>query len=303
MSSAAARTFRLIPGIGLGDSLLFLPAALALVQKGHQVIIHSRWLEAFKDVLPFTIGPSVDYRISKQELSFNLQDLIFIQNHSPACNLLQDASIQIVGHSRFQGHTQAQEIFQALAGQVDQGPYVKQLRALLLPKAPKPKSRSLALHPLSHHLLKNWPLEKFLFLAKHFSDKGWSVSVFGSSSEDALLKPFEGIASVQTSLPIHALMHTLAEHELFVGNDSGLGHLASLAGRPTFSLFKSKSHGSLWRPAWAANHILTPCIPLPATFRDQLWKSCLLTCQVLFSIYAYLKHSCPIKNHDSHSAS
>lgn len=290
MNAHSSSTYRLIPGIGLGDSLLFLPAAFALARSGHKVIMHSHWLNSFKDKLPFSLEFPINYQSSPEDLKSFSHEKIIIQNHSPASSLLKGRDFQIVGRSKFEGRTQAAEIFESFLLDCDLSTTLCDLRALLLEKTPLIESRTLALHPLSHDCLKNWPLEKFLSLASYFAGQGWRLYVFGSKRDASQLKAFEEMATIYIDLPIKDLLLELSKKEIFVGNDSGLGHLASLANCPTFSLFKSRSHAKLWRPSWSYNSVITPCLPLPGVFRDRLWKSTLFPKQIIHSIDTYLKH-------------
>jgi ADP-heptose:LPS heptosyltransferase len=50
---------------------------------------------------------------------------------------------------------------------------------------------------------------------------------------------------------------------LFIGNDSGLGHLASAVGTATLTIYvKPASNLSMWRPGWARGEVLVPKLKL-----------------------------------------
>lgn len=291
MGSFPLAAYRLIPGVGLGDSLLFLPAAWALAQKGHRVVFHSSWLTPFKDQLPLLhFENTISFSSAPQDIPVFKEEILAIQNDSPAVELIKKAGfdkvqIKKVGSSRFQGFTQGREIFDQLAGNKQTPEEVlHSLRSKLLNPFPLPRARSLAIHPGSQDPLKNWPVEKYLLLAKNLIKNGWKIEVFGSHQEASLLSPFKGLADIHLSLPLDQLLYKLAQSELFVGNDSGLGHLASLAGIPTISLFKSYNHGKLWQPTWSSNIVISPFLPLPGKLRNSLWKSQLYIWQVTRAI-------------------
>lgn len=41
-----------------------------------------------------------------------------------------------------------------------------------------------------------------------------------------------------------------------IGNDSGIGHLASCLGLPTITITKSTSKHYRWRPGWGKNRLI-----------------------------------------------
>lgn len=105
----------------------------------------------------------------------------------------------------------------------------------------------LALAPTANWAGKQWPAERFAALAERLTAPGAPchgrpVAVLGSGSERAMAAPL--LASLgdravdligRTDLPVAGAL--LARATLFVGNDSGLMHLAAAAGAPTLGLF------------------------------------------------------------------
>ena len=86
----------------------------------------------------------------------------------------------------------------------------------------------LALHPYSGSEKKNWPLARFEALAK--------------------LEPFEWCHEKFADLG--ELADWLAGARLFVGNDSGITHLAAAVGTPTLALF-GPTDPAIWAPRGA----------------------------------------------------
>ncbi|HEV8269646.1 MAG TPA: lipopolysaccharide heptosyltransferase II, partial [Thermoanaerobaculia bacterium] len=103
----------------------------------------------------------------------------------------------------------------------------------------------LAAHAASFaHQAKRWLPERFAELFDRLAgERGVAVALLGSASEAAMnrslasalrvARPFD--LSGKTSLP--EALGLLAEAALFVGNDSGLAHLAAAAGTPTVVVF------------------------------------------------------------------
>ncbi len=106
----------------------------------------------------------------------------------------------------------------------------------------------LALAPVASLPEKTWPPQRFaalmrLLLGSGGPCEGWRVAAFGGPGDEASAE--QVLAAVPAErriklvaepdlLTVHA---SLARCRAFVGNDSGLSHLASAAGLPALSLF------------------------------------------------------------------
>ena len=114
-----------------------------------------------------------------------------------------------------------------------------------LAEAGLPKGPFAAAHVASYaHEAKRWPPERFAALLDRISDlRGLPVVLLGSEAEsdmNARVAALATRASVvdlagKTSLP--EVLGVVAEADLFVGNDSGLAHLANAAGTRTTVVF------------------------------------------------------------------
>jgi ADP-heptose:LPS heptosyltransferase len=96
----------------------------------------------------------------------------------------------------------------------------------------------LAIHPGSGSEEKNWPAGRFAALARALSpDRPWLLVAGPADREgfDALSQ--EPGAVCARELPPRILGALLARAGLFVGNDSGVTHLAAAGGAPTLALF------------------------------------------------------------------
>jgi hypothetical protein len=112
----------------------------------------------------------------------------------------------------------------------------------LIPRIDVPRSTKdedeafVAIHPFSGSPRKNWPLDRFLALAGR------------------LPLPVRWICGPEESLPGAVRMDNLAEVAAwlgtatgFIGNDSGITHLAAAVGVPTLALF-GPTDPSIWAP-------------------------------------------------------
>jgi len=103
----------------------------------------------------------------------------------------------------------------------------------------------LALHPGSGSPRKNWPAERFAALAASASGGHPWLLVLGPAEADDPLARAAG-ARVLRAAP-RIVGAALARAGAYVGNDSGVSHLAAGAGAPTLALFGSTDPGH-WAP-------------------------------------------------------
>lgn len=114
-----------------------------------------------------------------------------------------------------------------------------------------PKDR-IILHPGAGKEANRWPAQRFLELAKRFDGSKHRVRVLLGEVETecwpgSLISEFERVAEVHRPASLLDLLEQLASASLFIGNDSGPGHLAAIIGVPTVSLF-GPSDPVRWRP-------------------------------------------------------
>ena len=94
---------------------------------------------------------------------------------------------------------------------------------------------TVAIAPGSGSAAKNWPMDSFVELEALLAEKGLRSSwVMGPAEEQAVEPPGR---KAWRSLPLPILAHALTRCRFFVGNDSGVTHLAAACGCPTIALF------------------------------------------------------------------
>lgn len=102
--------------------------------------------------------------------------------------------------------------------------------------------RGLLLHSGAAQPVRVWPLERFRELAVRLRKQNFQVQVACDPAQrDWWLG--HGEDSVQTPTNLAALLDALDQFAAFIGNDSGPGHLAALAGMPTFTIFGNQLPG------------------------------------------------------------
>ena len=127
-----------------------------------------------------------------------------------------------------------------------------------------PAGPSVALHPGSGGARKNWHAAGFAAAACILASR-YTVLLVVGPADDLAARAVSELCPARlwplAGLPVGRLAAVLARCSAFVGNDSGVGHLAALLGTPVVSLF-GPTDRRLWRPwgekvtvlSWAAGH-------------------------------------------------
>jgi len=105
---------------------------------------------------------------------------------------------------------------------------------------------AVLLHPGSGSPEKNWPLAHFIEVGRRLVALGHRVAWIRGPAE-ADLDFIEPAAEVIEQPRVQTLAATLARSSLFIGNDSGVSHLAAAVGAPTLAIFGPTSP-TVWRP-------------------------------------------------------
>jgi ADP-heptose:LPS heptosyltransferase len=112
----------------------------------------------------------------------------------------------------------------------------------------------VVVHPGSGSPDKCWPVERFVKLIERFRRARKDVRVILGEVETERFSPEEtrSLEAVATTVRRPAsyleLFNELRTASLFVGNDSGPGHLAGIMGLPSVILFGPASDPAVWRP-------------------------------------------------------
>ena len=112
------------------------------------------------------------------------------------------------------------------------------------------RGRPMVVHPGSGSPTKNWPAERFVEIMRRLQAAGReTVAVLGEAdvAEAAVLARELPEMPVLAGLTLTELAATLAECGAFLGNDSGIAHLAAAVGLPTTALF-GPSDADVWAP-------------------------------------------------------
>lgn len=109
--------------------------------------------------------------------------------------------------------------------------------------------RYVVIHPGSGSRRKNWPADRFAILARALAAARQPVVLVGGEADRAVLADVavDCTAPVLTDLDLAALAAVLANAALYVGNDSGVTHVAGAVGAPTLAIF-GPTRARRWRP-------------------------------------------------------
>lgn len=108
----------------------------------------------------------------------------------------------------------------------------------------------ILLHPGSGSRRKNWPLENFIEINTRLKSKGLITGWVLGPAEDFMLRELQTRGFMKDINLIHDLIafaDLLKQAKGFVGNDSGLSHLAAFLGMPVVAIFGPSDPGR-WRP-------------------------------------------------------
>jgi ADP-heptose:LPS heptosyltransferase len=122
--------------------------------------------------------------------------------------------------------------------------------------------RVVALHPGSGGAAKCWLPARFAELARRLRAHGYAPLLI-EGPQDAAAKravladyaPSQEAPAVAHGLSVAALAALLARCVGYVGNDSGVAHIAGMLGIPTLALF-GPSDPAVWTPLGARAHAL-----------------------------------------------
>jgi ADP-heptose:LPS heptosyltransferase len=284
---------------GLGDAFLLMILAHHCQKKGHQVTFYHE-----KPSLLIPLFPNMSFssypRLEDFETVFQPYDLVFVENdHSEkawACLRLREQNtlnnLTFLFPKRYKNIAQPRDFIFDIQLPVATNLVQATKKLLQMPEADKSNGiicpqgikrryeKRVILHPTSQDPKRNWTKTQFLLLAKELTLQGFDpvFVVSHQEKEDWQEIALEG-HSLYISSSLTELAHLLYESGYFIGNDSGIGHLASNIGVPTLTISGNPKRVRVWRPDFTMNHVVTPSITLPnfkgigLRCRDLYWQN------------------------------
>ncbi len=156
---------------------------------------------------------------------------------------------------------------------------------IIVPEGLNPRSvkKRVVIHPVSSREGKNWPREKYIELASELKRRDFRPCFLLTREER------QGWDLEHVEAPLFSNLGELAsfvcESGYMIGNDSGIGHLASCLGLPTVTICRSAQNAKFWRPSWAPGKVIVPSPWIPnikgLRLRDLYWKKWISVSKVI----------------------
>lgn len=109
----------------------------------------------------------------------------------------------------------------------------------------------IMIHPGSGSPAKCWPIDYYMHLAHLMKERGAVVFCLGEAEMECwpqrIIERLAGVGFIQLGLSLEQLAVTIAAADLYIGNDSGVSHLAAAVGTATLAIFGPTSP-VVWGP-------------------------------------------------------
>ncbi|MBS0615270.1 MAG: hypothetical protein JSR58_01800 [Verrucomicrobia bacterium] len=272
--------------LGLGDGLIASVLGRNLKENGHEVVIFHPFLNQVERWFP-----GISFRPFPPDLT-EFDRYFVIYERSPWMQAVLDeclskfrAQTTVLNpiatpntdypfweEGRFDGNKTFVENLYVFSRDILKLPHASDKSGLVIPSEITPRRfpQRVIIHPTSSRPGKNWSRHKFLRLAEKLK-KGGFDPVFTVGPKEQAEWP-EG--KIFPSLD--ELFVFVAESGAMIGNDSGIGHLASACGLPTLTLCRNQRTADFWHPYWAQSEVCLPSGWLPnikgMRWRDEKWQ-------------------------------
>jgi predicted lipopolysaccharide heptosyltransferase III len=142
------------------------------------------------------------------------------------------------------------------------------------------KSQIALLHPVAAFDTKQWATENFARVAEFLYEKGFSIIAIATRKEREVLENLKETSRVSVvtfdDLTLPEITALASKAQIFVGNDSGIAHIAAAVNTPSVVVFGSSNINN-WRP-WtdAPNEIVYEkmlCQPCAGHFCAEFGKA------------------------------
>ena len=276
----------------LGDSLIAMIVVNNLARNGHRVVVFGDYMYSLRDWFPdFEI-----HRTPKDDEAHAAFDAFDVVLHTYPRNVVGDTR---AWHPRVMVMDEW-PIFRQVKSMVDTHVEIceKELGLTDITRANGCRAPGhlrfgahpgrVAIHPGATLKRKMWVPRRFVALASQLRSRGFQPEfVLAPNERD------EWRRDLQThgfAMPDFGSLSDVAafiyESGRFVGNDSGLAHLASNVGTPAVSLMVRNKIAKRWRPDWTESRAVLPLPILPGKIaKDMLWKYFLPVSRVMKAFY------------------
>jgi heptosyltransferase-3 len=275
--------------LGLGDGLIALVLSNNLHLNGYHVTTFHPFLhhlQGWFPHLPIRTFPPVDtlrefdrFFLIYEKSPWMQEALAYCGQHFPKCTTVlnpiatANRDYPYWEQGKFDGNRPFVENLYGFCKNVLKFAVTTKSNGIVVPDHVNPKrfNERVIFHPTSSRPGKNWTDKKYLKLADELRMRGFTPSFILTAEErqgwDVDAPQFPGLSEMAAFI---------CESGYMIGNDSGIGHLASCLGLPTVTICRSEQNGRFWRPAWAPGKVITPSEWIPnlkgLRLRDEHWK-------------------------------
>ncbi|WP_429498529.1 glycosyltransferase family 9 protein [Robbsia andropogonis] len=151
------------------------------------------------------------------------------------------------------------------------------------PLTPRGDMRRVVIHPVASDSQKSWRPKRFVALALQLRARGFDPEFVlpQSALENWRWLPSYGLRAY-ASPDLSQIAERIVTAGWVIGNDSGLGHLASSLGVPTVALAMRPRIAARWQPGWAPSEMVLPLPVVPGRFlKETCWKYLVSSARVL----------------------
>jgi heptosyltransferase III len=279
--------------MGLGDGLISLVLSNNLQLNGCSVTTFHPFLDALQDWfphLPLRRFPASEegledfdrYFIIYEKSPWMQQVLTYCEKHFPERTTIlnpiatPNRDYPYWENGRFDGNRPFVDNLYVFCKDLLRLPILTKGNGIVIPDAVQPRryENRVIFHPTSSRPGKNWPQEKYLKLASQLKKQGYHP-IFILTKEERKEWDVDKIDAPLFN-NLSELSAFICESGYMIGNDSGIGHLASCLGLPTLTICRSAQAARFWRPAWINGEVITPSPWIPnlkgLRWRDKHWQ-------------------------------
>ena len=135
--------------------------------------------------------------------------------------------------------------------------------------------QKIIIHPTSSSRLKNWKMQGFIQIGRLLQDQGFDPEfIVAPQDVNIPIRLREAGLNCYSHSDLGSVARRLCTASWFIGNNSGIGHLASNVRTPTITLFALPRRVGRWQPCWAPATAVLPALSekIPELLRHIIWK-------------------------------
>jgi len=136
-------------------------------------------------------------------------------------------------------------------------------------RIPQSRSQNFLIHPGSGSPLKNWPLDRFVSLSRELKQQGYSSHWIVGPAESKMLPLLTQYQVSQNDIiqtdQLERIMAVINQANHYIGNDSGMTHLAAIMGVTSTIIF-GPSDARRWKPIGSYVNVISQDTSCPPCF-------------------------------------